>query len=148
LFAGRSRSYDQNAESEDLADAALDAVTTEPPVRNDHDEMPPADRVALAIALAKSYADLGALESSLGYYRMALSGRASPALSATLRAEVTKNITKLRAAIRRDANNAQRVPVIHKELDQGHLVRPRLVAVQKALPPARPDRSAKSGGAQ
>ena len=104
----------------------------------------PADRVTLAIAVAKCYADLGALETSLGYYRMALSGTASP----TQRVEITRNITNIRAAIRRQANNAQRMPVIHKEIDQDHLVRPRLVAVQKAPPPAQPGRSAKSGGAQ
>jgi hypothetical protein len=137
----RSRSYDQNAEAEDSATASPDA---ESPVGNDRDEVPSADRVVLAIALAKSYADLGALETSLGYYRSALSGTVSPAQ----RVNVTKQIANLRAAIRREANNAQRMPVIHKEIDQDHLVRPRLVDVQKAPPPAKPGRSAKSGGTQ
>jgi tetratricopeptide (TPR) repeat protein len=143
LFVSRSRPYDQNPESEDPAAAAPDEAT-ESSASRDQDEAPPADRVALAIALAKSYADLGALETSLNYYRMALSGTDSP----TQRLELTKRITSLRAAIRREANNAQRMPVIHKEIDQDHLVRPRLVAMQKAPPPAKPGPGAKSGGTQ
>jgi len=142
-FVRRSRWYDQNAEPEDPT-AAPNALTTEPPVTLDQNEAMPTDRVAFAIALAKSYANLGSLENSLSYYRIALSGTLSP----TQRAEVAKNIANLRAAIRRDANNVRRMPVIHKEIDQDHLVRPRLVAVQKAPPPAQPGLSAKSGGAQ
>jgi tetratricopeptide (TPR) repeat protein len=140
-FMRRSRSYDQNAEPEDSATASTDDESL---AGNARDEVPPADRVALAIALAKSYAELGALETSLGYYRDALSGTVSP----TQRADVNKQIANLRAAIRREANNIQRMPVIHKEIDQEHLVRPRLVAMQKAPPPAKSGRSAKSGGAQ
>ena len=144
LFFRRSRSYDQDVEPEEPAAAAPDAATTEPLANSDRAKALAADRVTLTIALAKSYADLGALETSLGYYRMALPGTVSPMQSV----EVTRNITNIRAAIRRQANNAQRMPVIHKEIDQDHLVRPRLVAVQKAPPPAQPGRSAKSGGAQ
>jgi len=144
LFVGRSRSYDQTAQPEDPTSVAPDAPIDEPSVSRDQSGAPASDRIALAIAVAKSYANIGALETSLNYYRMALSGTASP----TQRAEVNKNITNLRAAIRRNANNVQRMPVIHLELDQAHLVRARLVAEQKAPPPARPGRSAKSGGAR
>ncbi len=141
LSIRRSRSYDQDAEPEDSATASPDADSS---VGNDRDEVAPADRVALAIAVAKSYSDLGALETALDYYRTALFGTTSPAQ----RVDITKQIANLRAAIRREANNAQRMPVIHKEIDQDHLVRPRLVAAQKAPPPARPGRGAKSGGMQ
>ena len=143
-YGGRSRSYDQNAEPDDPTSAASDAVTDEPLDGREPNEALPADRVALAIAVAKSYANLGALENSLSYYRMALSGT----VSAMQRAEATKNITNLRAAIRRNANNVQRMPVIHQELDQNHLVRSRLVAMQKSPPSAGSGRSAKSGDAQ
>ena len=141
LSTRHAQSYDQNTEPDDSVNASPDA---ESPGVNERDEGPSADRVALAIALGKSYGELGALETSLGYYRDALSGAVSPAQ----RAAVTKLIANLRAAIRREANNALRMPVIHKEIDQEHLVRPRLVAVQKAPLPAKPGRSAKSGGAQ
>jgi hypothetical protein len=40
------------------------------------------------------------------------------------------------------------MPVIHQELDQNHLVRSRLVAMQKSPPSAGSGRSAKSGDAQ
>jgi len=143
-YRGRSRSYDQSAGPDDPDSAAPDAAPDEPSAGRGQGEALPADRVALAIALARSYANLGALEDSLSYYRMALSGT----VSATQRAEVAKSITNLRAAIRRNASNVQRMPVIHQELDQNRLVRPRLVAIQKAPPPPQPDRSAKSGGAR
>jgi hypothetical protein len=51
----------------------------------------------------------------------------------------------VQALVRRNANNVQRMPVIHKDLEQDHLVRPRLVAAQKAPPPAKSDRGTKGG---
>ena len=138
------RSYPADFEPEDAAAGAPDAAPGDLPANDVQNEIPPGERAALAIAVAQSNANLGALENSLRYYRMALNGN----LSGNARAEVTKNINSVRAAIRRNANNAQRVPVIHKEIDQDHLVRPRLMAVQKAPPSPNADRGAKGGRAQ
>jgi hypothetical protein len=139
-----SRSYDQDAASEDSEAGELDDAAGGVPASSERNEAPPGDRAALAIAVAKSYANLGALETSLRYYRLALNGK----ISDTARAEVTRSINEVRGAIRRNANNARRMPVIHKEIDQDHLVRPRLVAVQNASPPAKADGNPKEGGAQ
>jgi tetratricopeptide (TPR) repeat protein len=139
-----SRSYDQDAASEDSEAGELDDAAGRVPASSERNEAPPGDRAVLAIAVAKSYANLGALETSLRYYRMALNGK----ISDTTRAEVTRSINEVRGAIRRNANNARRMPVIHKEIDQDHLVRPRLVAVQNASPPAKADGNPKEGGAQ
>jgi len=139
----RSERYDQDAEPEDPSAIAQDAVPEEVLASSVRGEAPPGERAGLAIAVAKSYANLGALETSLRYYRMVLNAK----ISATSRAEVTKNINVVRAAIRRNANNAQRMPIIHKELEQNHLVRPRLVVAQNATP-ATTSPSTLAGGAQ
>ncbi len=138
------RSYPADAEPDDAAAGAPDAAPGDVPANGVRDETPPGERAALAIAVAQSNANLGALENSLRYYRMALHGD----LPDSTRAAVTKNMNSLRAAIRRNANNAQRVPVIHKEIEQDHLVRPRLLAVQKAPPAPNADRGTKGRRAQ
>jgi hypothetical protein len=138
------RSYEQDVEPEDSARGAPRAAPEVIPAISVRGESPPGERAALAIAVAKSNANLGALETSLRYYRMALNGN----ISGTVRAEVTGNIRGLQALIRRDANNARRMPVIHRDIDQDRSVRPRLVAARQAPPPANSDRRPKGGSAQ
>jgi hypothetical protein len=150
-LSGRSErsaaSEDQQVETDEPVAAAPtvaapDAAYGEVPANRS--DAPPGERAELATAVARSYSNLGALETSLRYYRMALNGK----LPETARAEVAKNISSIRAAIRRNANNAQRMPVIHKEVEQNHLVRPRLVAAQSAAPPAKVGGSTGGGSAQ
>jgi Flp pilus assembly protein TadD len=136
-----SRSYPEDVEPEDATSSTSDAAPEVIPATGVPDDAPPGERAALAIMVAKCNANLGALETALHYYRTALGGR----LPDDARAEVTRNMRSVQALVRRNANNVQRMPVIHKDLEQDHLVRPRLVAAQKAPPPAKSDRGTKGG---
>jgi hypothetical protein len=90
--------------------------------------------------VADAYASIGELKRALQYYRSALELQSSDAE----RARIRSRIASVRAAIRRDATNALRMPTIHKDLDQEHTVRSRLVAAAKAAQPA----SSRTRGAQ
>jgi hypothetical protein len=140
-----SRDYEQEAGAEDAssADAADAPVEAEP-------DTPPRvvasanERAALTIEVANCYARLDALEISLRYYRRALGLK----LSSEARAEVIRSANRVRATIRRNANNALRIPSVHKAVEQEHLVRPRLVAGLAAPPAAQAERGSKGGGAR
>jgi tetratricopeptide (TPR) repeat protein len=138
------RSDDQEAEpgesSPDNPDAAAELET----VTSLHVETGSGERVTLAAAVAKVYWNLSDLEAALKYYRAALHLKPSDAA----RAEITKNINAIRTVVRRNANNAQRMPAIHRAIDQEHLVRPRLLAAAKAPPPAKPEHRTKGELAQ
>lgn len=90
------------------------------------------DKVMLASAVAASNAKLNELETALRYYR---SARAMDGAEPK-RTEIDQNIARLRSAIRRNATNERRAPMIHGELEQENVVRPKLVATVKS-PPAK-----------
>jgi tetratricopeptide (TPR) repeat protein len=138
------RSDDQDIEPADSPADTPDAVAEQETVTSLHAETGSGERVTLTAAVAKAYWNLGNLEAALRYYRAALHLKPSDAA----RAEITKNINAVRTVVRRSANNAQRMPVIHQAIDQEHLVRPRLVAAAKAPPPAKADHRTKGGLAQ
>ena len=138
------RSDDQEAEPGESSPENPDAAAEQETVTNLHAETGSGERVTLAAAVAKVYWNLGNLEAALKYYRAALHLKPSDAA----RAEITKNINAIRTVVRRNANNAQRMPVIHQAIDQEHLVRPRLLAAAKAPPPAKPEHRTKGGLAQ
>lgn len=145
---GVSRSYsgysDQGAEPEESISEEIDVVDNVEPNGTARVQTPATERAALAVAVADSYAKLGELESALQYYRVGLNLETSNAA----RADVRKKISSVQAMIRRKANNALRMPIIHNDLEQEHTVRPRLLAAVKAPPPAKPVRSTKEGHAQ
>ncbi len=102
-----------------------------------------AERATLAVAVGDLYTRIGELQKSLQYYRAALK------LQTTKqgRDDVNKKMASARTTIRRNANNALRMPTIHNELEQEHTVRPKLIAAVKATAPPKPARNTK-GGAQ
>ena len=138
------RSDDQEAEPADSSADIPDAVAEPETVTTLHAETASGERVTLAAAVAKVYWNLGNLEAALKYCRAALHLKPSDGA----RAEITKNINAIRTVVRRNANNAQRMPVIHQAIDQEHLVRPRLLAAAKAPRPAKADHRTKGGLAQ
>ncbi len=138
------RSDDQEAEPGESPVDIPDAVAEQETVTNLLAETGSGERVTLAAAVAKVYWNLGDLEAALKYYRAALHLKPSDAAQT----EITKNISAIRTVVRRNANNAQRMPVIHQAIDQEHLVRPRLLAGAKAPPPAKPEHRTKGGLAQ
>jgi tetratricopeptide (TPR) repeat protein len=133
----------QEAEPGDSPDTP-DAVAEQETVTSLHAETASGERVTLVAAVAKVYWNLGNLEAALKYYRTALHLKPSDGA----RAEITKNINAIRTVVRRNVNNAQRMPVIHQAIDQEHMVRPRLLAAAKAPPPAKAVHRTKGGLAQ
>ena len=90
--------------------------------------------MALSLAIGKSYQKLAELQQALRYFELA----SSLDKTKLARTKIDENIRNVRAAIRRNANNEQRMPVIHNELEQEHVVRPRqAAAVPKPQVPVR-----------
>lgn len=122
---------EDSAETEEVSSAEPE----ETPIRPDNqlDKLTPSQRVSLAMAVGRSFQKLDDLQEALRYYRNA----ASLDKAKTFRAEIDRDIRNVNAVIRRNANNEQRMPAIHNELEQDHVVRPRLVAaVRKPAAPA------------
>jgi predicted Zn-dependent protease len=69
---------------------------------------------------------------ALAYFRTAQELEKSPAR----RKEIAAQISDVRAILRRIQLNAARQPILHEDLEQGRLVRPRLVA--RSAPPVKP----------
>ena len=83
-----------------------------------------ADRAALLVEVAKANAKLEEFQAAQSYLRMA----SRMDIPKPLRADIDRELAALRAVVRRNASNARRMPAIHPELEQDHLVRQRLVA--------------------
>jgi tetratricopeptide (TPR) repeat protein len=88
-----------------------------------------ADRLRIAIDLATATENLGRLEDAVGFLQITQRFESDPAQRAAIR----QHLARLRAEIDRRAANAARQPEIHRELEQNHLVRPRLIAGSSAL---------------
>jgi tetratricopeptide (TPR) repeat protein len=138
-----SRFYEQKVETDDAEADAQDAASRVEPSTPSRPEASVGEQAALTIVVARTYANLDVLNTALRYYRVALKLK----LSGKERADVTRSISSIRAAIRRIANNAQRIPVVHKDVEQEHLVRPRLVALL-APPSAKAGHGTKGERAQ
>jgi hypothetical protein len=69
---------------------------------------------------------------ALAYFRTAQQLEKSPAR----RKEIAAEISEVRAILRRIQLNAARQPILHADLEQDRLVRPRLVA--RSVPPVKP----------
>jgi tetratricopeptide (TPR) repeat protein len=94
------------------------------------EKIPVAQRASLAFAVGRAYAKLNELNTALTYLSLASKLEVSKAT----RAEIDRQISSIRATIRREAANARRAPMFHPQLEQDHVVRPRLVAEAKAPP--------------
>jgi tetratricopeptide (TPR) repeat protein len=102
-----------------------------------------AERLRIAIDLATATENLDRLEEAVGYLQIAQRLESAPAH----RAEIRQHLARLRVEIDRRATNAARQPEIHRELEQNHLVRPRLIATSPASAPALENsRSREEGG--
>jgi cellulose synthase operon protein C len=104
-----------------------------------------AQKARLAYALGNSHLKLHDHQRALQYFRTAKSLEASKAT----KAEIDKSIAAVRATMKRIANNDQRMPIVHDELEQDRVVRPRLLEVAKAPLKSSPVPSkAPKGGVQ
>lgn len=130
-------SDEQEAEYSPEQDASQD----EPAVTESAQEkVTAAQKAAISSAVANSYRKLEEYENSLKYFQIAK--KLEP--NRVQQAAIDQNVAGVRAALRRIANNDQRAPMMHKELEQVRTVRPKLVATK--LPPRVPAKA--KGGAR
>jgi tetratricopeptide (TPR) repeat protein len=140
--------YEENAiDDDDVVSANTNDDSSEEQIQMESalEKMTTAQKAQLAYALGKSYLKLEDHPKALQYFRTAKSLESSKAA----KAEIDKSIAGVRATIKRMTNNDQRMPIVHVELEQDRVVRPRLLEVAKAPPKSLPISSkAPKGGAQ
>jgi len=124
--AQQSSQRPPNQETEPPADASEPAggetqtAGTAEPRRNSSD----AENLRIATDLAAVTENLDRLEDAVRY--LVAAEKLEPAEST--RHKIQAHIVQLRAELSRRATNASRIPVIHTQLEQDRLVRPRLLA--------------------
>jgi hypothetical protein len=91
-----------------------------------------AQRAQLAQSVGVVLLRLHQFPEALAYFRTAQELEKSPGR----RKEIAAEISDVRALLRRQQLNAARQPILHADLEQDRLVRPRLVA--RSAPPAKP----------
>ncbi|HEY6263795.1 MAG TPA: tetratricopeptide repeat protein [Candidatus Acidoferrum sp.] len=123
-------SSDQSPEEQDEESSPLYRPT----------KLPPAQQAQLAQAVGLIFVRLQRFSEALGYLQAARALEKNPARRNVLAGE----ISDVKARLRRQQLNAARQPILHAELEQDRLVRPRLVA--HATPSAKP--AATSGEGQ
>ncbi len=129
---------DEEAEESPDSDSSQDVPAAK---ERPQEKVTAAQKSAIAEEVANSYRKLEEYENALKYFQIAKK------LDSSKRQQVAidKSIAGVRATLRRIANNDQRVPMMHKELEQDRTVRPKLVAMKS--PPVVPAKATK-GGAQ
>jgi hypothetical protein len=105
----------------------------------------PGQKAQMTYALGKSYAKLEDYSKAVQFFRNARSMETNKAT----RAEIDKSIASTRAILGGIATNNARVPMVRVELEQDHVVRPRVLEAAKSAPRPLPASSkAPKGGAQ
>jgi predicted Zn-dependent protease len=100
-------------------------------------KLPPTQQAQIARAVGLTLARLNRLTAALGYIQVALKLEKTP----PRKKEIAMELADIKARLRRQQLNAARQPILHADLEQDRLVRPRVVA--RAAPAAK--LSAKSG---
>ncbi|HWZ96747.1 MAG TPA: tetratricopeptide repeat protein [Candidatus Dormibacteraeota bacterium] len=90
----------------------------------------PAQQAQTAREVGLAFLRLNRPNEAVGYLQMAAKLERSPAE----KKQITAHLQNARTLIRRQRENAARQPILHAELEQDHVVRPRLVA--KTLKPS------------
>jgi uncharacterized protein HemY len=99
----------------------------------------------MTFTLGKSYAKLEDYSKAVQFFRNARSMETNKAA----KAEIDKSIAATRAIMTHIATNDARVPMVRVELEQGNVVRPRVIEVARTTPKSPPASSkAPKGGAQ
>jgi tetratricopeptide (TPR) repeat protein len=138
----RADQYEENAvedEDSEISSPIEDSPSTEIQMESALESVTTAQKAHLAYALGKSYLKLQDHQKALRYFRTAKSLEASKAT----RTEIDTSIAGVRTTIKRIASNDQRMPIVHVELEQDRVVRPRLLEVANA-PPKPPTASSKA----
>ncbi len=96
-------------------------------------KLAPTQQSQIARAVGLTLARLNRLGEALGYLQVALKLEKTQAR----KKEIATELADLRAQLRRQQRNAARQPILHADLQQDRLVRPRIVA-RAAKPTAKP----------
>jgi hypothetical protein len=124
-------------EEEIISDDRLDADQTADAPVYVAAKLPPTQQAQIARAVGLALARLNRLGEALTYIQVALKlEKTSPR-----KKEIAVELADIKAQLRRQQLNAARQPILHADLEQDRLVRPRIVA--RAAPAAKP--SAKPG---
>jgi hypothetical protein len=123
-----------NDEEEIISDDRSDADQTAGVLA--YAKLPPTQQSQIAQAVALTLAHLNRLGEALGYMQVALNlEKTQPR-----RKEIAAELADIKAQLRRQQRNAARQPILHADLEQDRLVRPRVVAraASVAKPSAKP----------
>jgi predicted Zn-dependent protease len=131
----------QGADGEAEGSPEPESSPDEPaPTESAQERVTAAQKAVISSEVASSYRKLEEYENALRYLQIAK--KLEP--DKTRQAEIDKSIAGVRATMRRIANNDERAPMMHKELEQIRTVRPKLAAMKS--PPSVPAKA--KGGAQ
>ena len=126
-----------NNEEEIISDDRSDADPTAKVPVHTAPKLPAMQQSQIARAVGLAFARLNRLGEALAYIQVALNLEKTQ----SRKKEIAMVLADIKAQLRRQQRNAARQPIVHKDLEQDRLVRPRLVA--RAAPVAKP--SAKPG---
>jgi hypothetical protein len=87
-------------------------------------KLSPAEQAQISLALANSLVRLHRWSEALPYLQLAQKLEKAPAR----RKEIAGKLAEVRTVLRRERMNLARQPILHQELEQDRVVRPRLIA--------------------
>jgi cellulose synthase operon protein C len=120
-FAGNAAQADeQNIDSEEIADKS----DTEPATWGSPNTVQSSQRAQLARSVGIVLLRLNRFSEALGYLQAARRLEKTPAV----RNAIASEIANVSAILRRERTNSARQPILHADLEQDRLVRPRLLA--------------------
>ena len=125
-------SQDENSEEEIVSsgDPATESEES-PPQAYAATKLSLAEQSEISLAVANVHVRLHRWNEALPYLQLAQKLEKAPAR----RKEITGKLVEVRTVLRRERLNLARQPVLHQELEQDRVVRPRLVA--RAVTPAK-----------
>jgi tetratricopeptide (TPR) repeat protein len=125
-----------NNEEEIISDDRSDADQTAEVSVYTTAKLPPTQQSQIARAVGLAFARLNRLGEALAYIKVALNLEKTQ----SRKKEIAMVLADIKAQLRRQQLNAARQPILHADLEQDRLVRPRLVAraASVAKPSAKP----------
>ncbi len=106
-------------------------------------KLPAKERAEISRDLGLAFEKTNSLDQALAYLRRAYRMETDPAT----KTQINKEVQQIRAVQRRRATNLARQPLIHTELEQNHVVRPRVPEPAASSPP-KPRAAAGKGASQ
>ena len=125
-------SRDEGGEEEIVSSGDTDTESEEAPAQTyGATKLSPAEQAEISLVVANAQVRLHRWNEALPYLQLAQKLEKVPAR----RKEITGKLAEVRTVLRRERLNLARQPILHQELEQDRVVRPRLVA--RAATPAK-----------